>query len=161
MLVDYEILPEDSKVWIYPSNRKFYPTEIAPLEETITAFLNNWKQGEEAIECHFKLHYNRILVITSATNMSLNTNTINLLVAFIINLQESYDVQLLDKMNVCFKQGEHVQYKDLKTFKELIKGRAVTKKTIVFDNMVATKIDFENYWELPASESWYGNLFKK
>jgi hypothetical protein len=161
MLVDYQTLSDNSKVWIYPSSRKFYPNEIAPLANEITQFLSNWKQEEEAIACHFKLHYNRILVITTTGETLLNTPTINHLIAFIIQLQEKYEVQLLDKMNVCFKQGEHVQYKDLKSFKELIKSRAVNKNTLVFDNMVSSKLDFENYWEVPASESWYGNLFKK
>ena len=33
-------------------------------------------------------------------------------------MQEKFDVMLLDKMNVCFKQGEFVQYKELKDFKK-------------------------------------------
>ena len=66
----------------------------------------------------------------------------------------------MDKMNACFKQGEYVQYKDLKDFKKLIKDKGVNKNTIVFDNLISTKMEFDEYWEVPASESWYGNMFK-
>ena len=51
-------------------------------------------------------------------------------------------------MNVCFKQGEYVQYKELKDFKKLVKNKAVTAKTIIFDNLITNKYDFQNFWEI-------------
>ena len=160
MLVDYDSLSENSKVWIYPSNRKFYPNEIAPITEKVNSFLTDWKTNNSDIAVSVKILYNRFIVVFTSPETPLTTTAIDILVAFIIKLQEEYSIDLLDKMNVCFKQGEYVQYKDLKEFKKLIKNKAVTQKTIVFDNLVHTKIDFENYWEIPASESWYKNLFK-
>ena len=77
-----------------------------------------------------------------------------------LNLQQEYEVELLDKMNVCFKQGKYVQYKELKDFKKLLKDKALTGKSIVFDNLVTTKEEFENFWEVPISESWYGRFLK-
>ena len=62
-------------------------------------------------------------------------------------------------MNVCFKQGEYVQYKELKEFKQLVKNKAVTAKNIVFDNLITNKHDFQNYWEIPIEESWYNRFF--
>ena len=79
----------------------------------------------------------------------------NTSVSFILQLQETYKVNLLDKMNVCFKQGEYVQYKELKDFKKLVKNKAVTAKTIIFDNLINNKEDLENYWEITIEDSWY------
>lgn len=160
MLINYDDLPQNSKVWIYPSSRKFYPTEIEGLEEKIKLFIENWNQDGDNIQAGYQLKYNRFITVFTSGEQAITTAAINDLVAFIINLQQEYEVELLDKMNVCFKQGEHVQYKDLKTFKTLIKGKAVNKKTVVFDNMVTTKDEFEEYWEIPVTESWYKNLFK-
>ena len=159
MLTNYESLSQDSKVWIYPSSRKFYPTEIEGVEKKVKEFIDSWKQEENNIQASYQLHYNRIITIFTSSEHVISTSAINELVEFIINLQQEYEVELLDKMNVCFKQGEHVQYKDLKSFKTLIKGKAVNKNTIVFDNLVSTKHEFLEYWETPASESWYGNMF--
>ena len=80
-------------------------------------------------------------------------------VDFIIDLQNNYKVSLLDRMNVCFKQGEYVQYKELKDFKKLVKNRAVTAKTIIFDNLITNKHDFQNFWEIPIAESWDNRFF--
>jgi hypothetical protein len=161
MLVDYNLIPETAKAWIYPSSRKFYDTEIDGVHEKITSFLESWKAEDEAFQVSYKLLYNRFIVFfTDNGNAQLLNLDIDTSVMFILQLQEEYAIELLDKMNVCFKQGEYVQYKDLKDFKKLIKNRAVTGKTIVFDNLVTSKEEFENYWEVPITESWYGRFLK-
>lgn len=161
MLVDYSTLPETAKVWIYPSNRKFYDTEIDGIQEKITSFLESWKSDDENFKVSFQFLYNRFIVFFADDSETPLLNAeIDASVQFILQLQQDHEVQLLDRMNVCFKQGQYVQYKDLKDFKKLIKNRAVTGKSIVFDNLVTTKEEFENYWEGPITESWYGRFLK-
>ena len=160
MLVDYNTISETAKVWIYPSNRKFYDTEIDGIHEKITTFLKEWKSNDETFQASYKLMYNRFIVLFADGKTPLLNPDIDASVLFILQLQQEYSVELLDKMNVCFKQGQYVQYKDLKDFKKLLKNKAVTGKSIVFDNLVTTKDEFENYWEVPISESWYGRFLK-
>ena len=42
----------------------------------------------------------------------------------------------------------------------MAKDRSVTGNTVVFNNLVTTKAEYENYWEVPASESWHGQFMK-
>ena len=156
MFVDYSIITENAKVWVYPSSRKFYPNEIEGIENKIKTFLENWKSDTENFKASYKFLYNRFIVLfADDEDASLTKSDIDTSVSFILTLQEEYDVALLDKMNACFKQGEFVQYKDLKDFKKLLKNKAVTAKSIIFDNLITTKIDFDNNWEIPIEESWY------
>jgi len=159
MFVDYTEISEDAKVWIYPSNRKFYPTEIPEIEQKIKAFVENWKKDDENFKVSYQFLYNRFIVLIADDENATITNTdIDTSVSFILELQETYKVDLLDKMNVCFKQGEFVQYKELKDFKKLVKNRAVTAKTIIFDNLITNNHDFKNFWEIPIEESWYNRF---
>lgn len=156
MLVEYSIITENAKVWIYPSSRKFYPSEVAGITRKIKGFLENWKSEEEGFKVSYKFLYNRFIVFfTDTEKVALTNADIDIAVSFILTLQQEYEVALLDKMNPCFKQGEFVQYKDLKDFKKLLKNKAVTAKSILFDNLITTKMDFENNWELPLEDSWY------
>ncbi|SHM96120.1 ABC transporter ATPase [Polaribacter sp. KT 15] len=161
MFVDFKEIPEDAKVWVYPSSRKFYTNEIEPLEEKVKAFISTWKQDDDTFKASYKILYNRFIVIT-ADNVTtpLKGADIDASVSFILGLQQEYEVELLDRMNVCFKQGEFVQYKDLKDFKKLLKNKALTGKSIVFDNLITTKEDFENFWEIPIEDSWYNRFLK-
>lgn len=159
MFVDYKSISNDAKAWVHPSNRKFYPTEIEEIELKVKTFVENWKPEDENFKASYQFLHNRFIIIVAEDEPAALTNAdIDASVTFILQLQETYKVELLDKMNVCFKQGEHVQYKELKDFKKLLKNRAVTAKTIIFDNLVNNKEDLENYWEIAIEDSWYNRF---
>jgi len=67
-------------------------------------------------------------------------------------------VILLDKMNVSYKQGEFIAYKPLSDFKKMAKQKAVSKNTIVFNNLVNNKQEYKEHWEVPAAESWHARF---
>lgn len=161
MFVDYSTLSEEAKVWIYPSSRKFYPQEIEGLKEKLQAFVDEWKADEVSFKASFQFLHNRFIIFLAEENSELTNADIDAQVAFILQLQQEYEIELLDKMNVCFKQGEYTQYKELKDFKKLIKNKAVTGKTIIFDNLIQSKFELENYWEVPITDSWYNRFLKK
>jgi len=159
MFVEYSTISDTAKVWVYPSSRKFYPNEIEEVTQKIQSFIQNWKAGDEDFTASFQFLYDRFIVLIADDEKSALQNVdIDASVAFILKLQEEYNVQLLDKMNVCFKQGKYVQYKELKDFKKLLKNKAVTGKTIIFDNLVVNNYDFKNFWETPIEDSWYNRF---
>ncbi|MBT5099950.1 MAG: ABC transporter ATPase [Polaribacter sp.] len=161
MYVDYNALPENAKVWVYPSNRKFYPNEIEEIEEKIKNFIESWKSEDENFKASYQFLYQRFIIfIVDVDAIALTNEDIDTSVSFILSLQETYDVSLLDKMNVCFKQGEFVQYKELKDFKKLLKNKALTGKSIIFDNLISIKQDLDNHWEMPIEESWYNRFLR-
>jgi len=159
MFVDYSTLPEDAKVWVYPSSRKFYPTEIVEIEQKVKTFVENWKADDENFKASYQFLHNRFIIfVADVTETTITNLDIDASVSFILELQETYKVELLDKMNACFKQGEFVQYKELKDFKKLVKNKAVTSKTIIFDNLINNKEDLENFWEISIENSWYNRF---
>ena len=80
-------------------------------------------------------------------------------VHFIKQLETTYKVDLLDKLNVSYKQGDYVAYKTLKDFKKMAKDKAVSKNTIVFNHLVQTKAEYLDHWEVPAIDSWHARFF--
>ena len=159
MIIDFNEIPNWGKLWVFPSNRKFYPQEISELKEQIEAFLNNWTHNGEGLNCAYQLKYDRFIIVTvDDSKISLSLEAHDKLVTLIQNLENKLKVILLDKINVCYKQGEFVQYKDLKEFKQLIKNKGVSEKTIVFDNMITTKAALEQDWEINIMDSWLGRL---
>ena len=159
MIVDFNEIPTWSKLWVFPSSRKFYEQEISGLKENIEAFLNSWTNEDQLFNCAYELKYDRFIIISvdnSEINLSLKTH--DALSVFIQELEKKYEVILLDKINVCYKQGEFVQYKDIVEFKKMMKEKGVSSKTIVFDNMIITKAELENDWEINIMDSWLGRL---
>ncbi|GGI57431.1 ABC transporter ATPase [Winogradskyella haliclonae] len=159
MLVDFDTLPEESRVWIYQANRSFSETEISEIEEKLNVFIQAWTAHGQDLQAGFKIVYKRFIVI--ALNQSLNIATgcsIDASVHFIQDLEKTYNVDLMDKMNVSYKQGEFIAHKSLIEFKKMAKQKAVSKKTIVFNNLVTNIAEFKENWEVPASESWHNRF---
>ncbi len=155
MVVDYNSLSEIAKVFIYPSSRKFYKDEIPEINDKIEQFLDKF----EGVNSFFKIRYQRFIVILISEETALTIEQNDQLVAFILELEKDYNISLLDKVNVCFKQGEYVQVKEIPEFKKLIKNRGVSKKTIVFNHFINTKEEYVNSWEMPALDSWVSHMF--
>ncbi len=155
MIKDYISLSNTSKVFIYPSNRKFYKNEFPVIYNKVEEILNHLN----GIDSFFEIKYDRfiVIIISDQTPLSLEQN--DFLVNFIQSLEKEFKINLLDKVNICFKQGEYVQLKEIPEFKKLIKNRGVSKKTIVFDNLINNKEEYENYWEIASENSWISHYF--
>jgi len=161
MLVDFNTLPEKSRVWIYQANRSFSKEELLQLENQLCTFIEAWTAHGKDLQAGYKLVYKRFIVI--ALNQNLNNATgcsIDASVKFIQQLERQYNVDLMDKMNVSYKQGEFIAYKSLLDFKKMAKNNSVSKNTIVFNNLVANIAEFNENWEVPASDSWHSRFMK-
>ena len=160
MFIPFENLPEDSRVWIYQSNRKFSDVELAEIESELILFVEKWAAHGNELEASYLLKYNRFIIL--AVNQEIQQVTgcaIDSSVSFIQNLEQKYQVELLDKMNVTFRNGEYIAHKSLLDFKKMAKEKAVTANTIVFNNLVNNIEEFNENWEVPAGDSWHSRFF--
>ncbi|VXC02388.1 ABC transporter ATPase [Maribacter litoralis] len=159
MLVDFKTLPETARVWIYQCNRSFSDAEMLEIRSDLDAFLTSWTAHGNDLNAGYEIKYKRFIVIAlDQTSQGATGCSIDASVHFIQELEKKYDVMLLDKMNVSYKQGEFIAYKSLLDFKTMAKQKAISKKTIVFNNLVANKGEYLEHWEVPASESWHARF---
>ncbi|MEZ4854152.1 ABC transporter ATPase [Flavobacterium sp.] len=160
MYVPFESLPPHARIWIYQSNRKLSETEVLEITEQTEAFLHEWSAHGQPLEASFVIKYNRFLIIAVNQDVQAATGcSIDASVKFIQNLEQKYAIDLLDKMNVTYKQGEFIAHKSLIDFKKMAKEKAVNANTIVFNNLVNTIEEWQDFWEVPASESWHNRFF--
>jgi len=160
MYVPFENLPPESKVWIYQSNRKFTEEEWSAIETDLKAFIDSWSAHGTGLEASYLLKYYRFIILAVNQEVQMATGcSIDKSVEFIQSLENKYAVDLLDKMNVTFKLGEHIAHKPLIEFKKMAKDKAVSENTIVFNNLVNTIEEWNDNWEVPAGESWHSRFF--
>jgi hypothetical protein len=161
MLVEFDKLPKHSRVWIYQSNRRFTQDELIEVADKLTLFVTEWAAHGTGLQAGFELKYERFIVLAvnqdeqNATGCSIDSS-----VRFIQELESTYNIELLDKMNVAFKQGEFINFKTLLDFKSMAKSGAIGKKTVVFNNLVTNIAEYNENWEVPALDSWHSRFFK-
>jgi len=159
MIKDFKDLPDDSKIWIYQSNRKLSDDEVSEISAKTESFLNEWTAHGKDLEAGFEIRYNRFIVIgLNQENASATGCSIDASVYFIQSLEKEYGLDLMDKMNVTFYNGGFIAHKTLTDFKKMAKARSVSPNTVVFNNLVLTKGDYIENWEVPAKDSWHNRF---
>ena len=160
MFVEFQKMPGSSRIWIYQSNREFSGEEVNVITLNTKNFIDNWTRHGDDLKGSFTIVYNRFVVIAVDENFAnVSGCSIDASVRFIKQLQSELNVALLNKLNIAFKTNDDVNSVSLNDFRSFIANDKITQDTIVFNNLVDTKADFESKWEVPAKESWHQRLF--
>jgi len=159
MTTDFKKLPDNSRIWVYQANRKLSNSEVSSIELKTKEFLEQWTAHGADLEAGFETKYNRFIVIgLNQESASASGCSIDASVNFIQSLEKELNVDLLDKMNVTFYNGNYIAHKSLSDFKAMAKARSVSANTVVFNNLVNTKADYDEHWEVPAKYSWHNRF---
>ena len=160
MITSFSQMDKSSRIWIYQSSRKLIDSEIVEIEVMLKDFLSSWNAHGNELQTAFEIKYNRFIIIAlNESNTAATGCSIDSCVHFMQQLELKYKINLLDKMNISFKQGEFISYKSIDDFKKLVKNKSVSRKTIVFNNLVIDISDFLENWEVPAEKIWHARFF--
>lgn len=149
----------EARIWIYPSSRAFSPAEEQELQSLVAQYLNQWNSHGTPLKSAFEIRHHRFLVILLEDNQHIGGCSLDDLARFIQELEKRFGVSLLDRMNVCFWEGEHIVYQPLADFKKMAKQKKISPELIVFNNLVNNLYEYQNHWEVPARESWHSRFF--
>src|SRR5690606_24338117 len=139
---------------------KFTDDQIKEIESDLQEFVENWTAHGDNLQASFITRYNRFIILAvnqqvyGVTGCSIDSS-----VRFIQSLEQKYEVDLLDKMNVTYKTGEFVAYKSLLDFKKIAKEKAVNRDTIVFNNLVNTVGEFMIFGKYPHTKAGTTDFF--
>ena len=161
MLVTFDRLPETSRIWIYQSDRKLTDNEVEEIRTALDNFLTEWTAHGQSLQASYEIKYNRFIVIAlDQSHAAASGCSIDASVHFIQVLEKTYGIDLLDKMNVTFRQGEYITYKPLMDFKKMARDKAISGETVVFNNLVTNVGEYKDHWEVTAKESWHQRFLK-
>ena len=161
MKVRFSDLPDNSKIWIYTSNRELSDDEVNKIEGFSNKFLNSWTSHGVKVEASVLIPYNHFIIIcANQKNQNLSGCSIDDSIRFVKTIEEDLDISLLNREIVIFKDGEDIKKINFKNLKSEVSNGNIGPETIVFNNLIDTKKDYINNWETSASNSWLNNYIK-
>ena len=162
MFIDYELMPNDSRVWIYQSNREFNTDEMVVLTTKIHDFIHVWKRHGEDLKASFVIKYNQFIVLlVDEKYNNVSGCSIDASVNLIKQLENQFEIDLTNKLNISFKDNANINIVSLSDFQNYVKQEKISSNTVVFNNMVVSKADFELSWEVEARHSWHNKFLMK
>ena len=156
MIVHFDSLPMDARVWVYQSSREFSDIEVTTIASKTEEFMATWKRHGDDLKTSYVIKYNQFIVLGVDENLnSVSGCSIDSSVHFMQQLEKEFDIDLMNKMNTAFKVGENINIVSLSDFQNFAKEGKITSDTTVFNNMIQTKGEVETLWEIPANQSWH------
>ena len=150
----------EARVWIYQSNTVLNDAQLAEITAILQQFTNSWTAHNQELKAYFEIKYNRFIVlIVDETQAGASGCSIDKSVHLMQELEKKFQINLLDRFNIAYKENGLVKSVDRSGFEELIKTGAVTSATQVFNNMVNNYQDYQNKWETTVADSWHSQVF--
>lgn len=151
---------ENSRVWIYQADRAFTAAEQEPLQEVLRDFTRSWSAHGNALAAGFELRHDRFIVLfvdeaqAGATGCSID-KSVKLMKA----IEQEFGVNLFDRFQTAYKGGDEIRAAGRTELEALIRSGAIDEDTIVFNNLVQTKKELDQNWEIPFKASWHARVF--
>jgi len=151
---------ENSRVWVYQANRKLTDTEVRDIQSRLNDFATGWTAHNNQLKATAEVRYNRFLILmVDESQAGASGCSIDKSVNFIKQIEKEFNVGLLDRFNLAYREGNEVLSVQRHDFEEMLKQGAINSHTIVFNNMVQNLGELQTKWEVPFKDSWHAQLF--
>lgn len=156
MWVDFDELSLDSRVWVFQADRILTGQEQGLIDADLKKFVEQWStHGAKMHASHVLLHNCFVVIAADEQKQAASGCSIDSFTGLFKKFGERFNLSFFDRFAIAYKVNSDVVIAKLNAFKSAIEAKEVTENTIVFNNLVSTKKDFLNHWELPLYQSWH------
>lgn len=154
-------MQENSRVWIYQSNRPLNNIEVEVLEPMLENFTKTWTAHNNQLKAAFEIKYNQFLVLIVDENKAGASGcSIDKSVHLMKKIEQKFNINLFDRFNIAWKNKEEVLSASRDEFELLIKDNQINLDTTVFNNLVENYGQYLQNWEVPFKDSWHSKVFR-
>lgn len=156
---DYKSYPGTAKAWVYQSNRLMDEDEVNYVKVVLDEFTSAWESHGKMLKASFEVIDNLFVVLfVDEDGDTMCGRAQDASVKLMKELESQLELTLLDRMVQAYKKDGKVVPVSMAELTELIEQKEVTEDTIVYNNTITTKKDFDSAWEVPVKDSWHKQL---
>jgi hypothetical protein len=154
-----ELLPDnfsdDSKVWIYQSNRLFTLHEAFQIEEILKNFVSNWHSHGTPVTGYANLFFGQFIVmIADESKSGVSGCSTDSSVRMIKDIEQMFNVHMFDRLLLAFIVKERVQMVPVAQLGYALENNFIDSSTTYFNNTVLNLEQLKEKWLIPVKDSW-------
>lgn len=148
-------LADNSRVWIYQSNRAFIEREETEINEQLHQFYTQWQAHGAPVKGWAKLLFRQFIVIIADENdVHVSGCSTDASVRVIKSIERQYEVNMFDRLMLTFLVKGKAEMLPLNQIPYAIGKGYISMDTPLFNNLVNTKADLMKNWLIPIKDSW-------
>jgi hypothetical protein len=151
----YTEMPQESKVWVYASNRILTEQEQAEIKAAGDSFTQSWTAHNNQLRASFAILHNVFMVLMVDENHNeVSGCGIDKSVHFMQDLDKTHQLDVFNRLRLELWQNESVIITNKQKLSVMLQEGAVNEQTPFFNKTVTTKKQFDEQFQIPLSESW-------
>ncbi len=159
MYKDFDTMASGARIWIYQASEALPFEKVERISARVMNFLDDWQAHGNPLQASFTIKYQRFVIVAlneqsyQATGCSIDKLT-HLMQA----LEKEMQVSLLDRMQIAFMEDGMIDALPMNAFRAELEAGDLNQETMVFNNLIETKGQLENEWEVAVKDSWHKQL---
>lgn len=148
------------RIWIYQADRLLTAEEEIKVLKRLEEFTADWNAHGHQLAASAEVRYHLFVILAIDQTVTMPSGcSIDKSVHLLKELEEELNISLFDRMQIAYREGNEISVVSRNAFEELIQKGIVTKETIVFNNLVSNRDEFNSNWETPFQNSWHARVF--
>lgn len=154
-----DLLPEDfdeqSRVWVYQSNRTFTLNDAFQVEDMLKTFVSNWNSHGQPVKGYANLFFGQFVVlIADETAHGVSGCSTDSSVRVVKDIENMFHVNLFDRLLLAFLIKERVQIVPMAQLPYALENGFIDSSSLYFNNTVQTLQQLRENWLIPLKASW-------
>ena len=151
---------DDSRVWIYQSDRLFTLQEALEIEEMLEDFVAGWQSHGDPVKGFATLFFGQFIVLMAdETATGVSGCSTDSSVRLVKQIEGKFRVNLFNRQLLSFVIKDKIQLLPISQLNYAIENAFITGETLYFNNTVLTKKELLKNWIIPLHSSWLKNRF--
>ena len=160
MKVPFDQLPENAKVWVYQAGVKLNDHQKATVEELSNVFLEQWESHGIPVQGSVDILNDLFIRVAAFTDeASMCGRAQDAQVRLAKELEGELNVELTNRMLLAFNINGDSKIVHMNDVPSLINSGEVTATTPFYNNLIQSKKEYSEGWEVNASDSWLDRYF--
>ena len=162
MHIDFSLLPDHARLWVYQGDRKFTASEQKIIEQEARAFCNQWVAHGTPLKTSFRIERAQFLILAvdedfnGASGCSIDGS-----VHMLKSLQDRTGIDFFDRSKIAFLIKDEVNLIPLTELKKAFAAGTLGSTTLSFNVLVTSKGEWEKNWLVAVEKTWLGKYLPK
>ncbi len=157
MYISHSELADNARIWIFQSTEFLEFEKIERISARMMNFLRDWQAHGQDLKASFDIRYDRfIIVYLDEASYQATGCSIDKLIRVIQGLEHELGISLMDRTQIAYRDDNAmIDTMHMTGFRAALESGDLDETCIVFNNLVETKSDLKENWEVPLSRSWH------
>lgn len=156
---EFNTLPDNSKAWVFASNRPLTADEREIVDTEVPNFLSQWTAHGAPVPASHEISEDRFLVIAADESVAPGGCSIDSLFRFIRALGDHLGAEMLDSGRIWYRdKAGQIRGAERSEFRKFAQSSEISEDSPIFDTSLDQLSTYRQSFEKPARNSWAASM---